>query len=176
MAIAGLNIVYNEVSYPTNGPFMGLVTSENQGDGTASISVQFDQPLTYDTSETNGFYVCCGVPYETCDTEDGLWQLVSNIVIYCDCQGYCFYKYLRSKKHVPSQQFIGTKRLYFSQVDSDVTLGDFDTISIASVSDDCTGLAYLWAETPVQGMEAAPIYADDEFGLPGAPWKIQLVL
>ena len=33
-----------------------------------------------------------------------------------------------------------------------------------------TALAYLWETTPVIGTEALPIYADDEFRLPGAPW------
>merc|ERR1712223_856335 len=32
------------------------------------------------------------------------------------------------------------------------------------------GLAYLWETTPVLGTRALPMYADDEFGLPGAPW------
>ena len=40
------------------------------------------------------------------------------------------------------------------------------------VEDSATALAYLWATTPVLGMEALPIYADDEFKLPGAPWWI----
>ena len=31
-------------------------------------------------------------------------------------------------------------------------------------------LAYLWETTPVLGTEALPMYADDEFRLPGAPW------
>ena len=32
------------------------------------------------------------------------------------------------------------------------------------------GLAYLWETTPVLGTRALPMYADDGFGLPGAPW------
>lgn len=31
-------------------------------------------------------------------------------------------------------------------------------------------LAYLWETTPVLGTRALPMYADDIFGLPGAPW------
>ena len=35
----------------------------------------------------------------------------------------------------------------------------------------CTvALAYLWETTPVLGTEALPMYAADEFRLPGAPW------
>ena len=31
-------------------------------------------------------------------------------------------------------------------------------------------LAYLWETTPVLGTKALPLYADDMFELPGAPW------
>ena len=31
-------------------------------------------------------------------------------------------------------------------------------------------LAYLWAHTPVKSYLGAPIYAADEYRLPGAPW------
>ena len=37
-----------------------------------------------------------------------------------------------------------------------------------------SALAYLWETTPVLGTEALPIYANDEFKLPGAPWMIEL--
>ena len=40
------------------------------------------------------------------------------------------------------------------------------------VDGSATALAYLWATTPVLGMEALPMYSDDEFKLPGAPWLI----
>ena len=39
-----------------------------------------------------------------------------------------------------------------------------------------TAVAYLWETTPVIGTEALPIYADDEFRLPGAPWWTPLNL
>jgi len=32
-------------------------------------------------------------------------------------------------------------------------------------------LGYLWRESPVKETLGLPIYADDEYGLPGAPWK-----
>ena len=34
------------------------------------------------------------------------------------------------------------------------------------------GIAYLWEDSPVKGMLAAPIYSNDDFRLPAAPWKI----
>ena len=33
-----------------------------------------------------------------------------------------------------------------------------------------TALAYLWETTPVLGTEALPIYANNEYKLPAAPW------
>ena len=76
LAIAGMNVVYGDDTYPTNGPFMSTVSTNDLGDGTMSVTIEFDQAFTYDTSETNGFYACCGVDFTTCDTQNGLWQLV----------------------------------------------------------------------------------------------------
>merc|ERR1712223_219180 len=39
-----------------------------------------------------------------------------------------------------------------------------------TIPSNSNGLAYLWETTPVLGTGALPMYADDEFGLPGAPW------
>ena len=35
-------------------------------------------------------------------------------------------------------------------------------------------LAYMWADKKVKGYLGAPIYADDEYRLPAAPWAHQL--
>ena len=37
-----------------------------------------------------------------------------------------------------------------------------------------SGLAYLWLETPCSGEELCPLYSDDQFNIPVAPWKYQL--
>lgn len=42
------------------------------------------------------------------------------------------------------------------------------------VVSEATALAYLWETTPVLGTEALPIYADNEFRLPGGPWVLEL--
>ena len=42
------------------------------------------------------------------------------------------------------------------------------------VVSEATALAYLWETTPVLGTEALPIYADNEFRLPGEPWVLEL--
>ncbi len=41
---------------------------------------------------------------------------------------------------------------------------------------DAYALAYLWSESPVEGNRAAPIYSDDRFHLPAAPFKIVIKL
>ena len=33
-------------------------------------------------------------------------------------------------------------------------------------------LAYLWRQTPIKGYLAAPMYGNDKFCLPSAPWKL----
>ena len=37
-------------------------------------------------------------------------------------------------------------------------------------------LAYLWETTPVLGTEALPIYADNIYKLPSAPWMTTIDL
>ena len=37
-----------------------------------------------------------------------------------------------------------------------------------------TQLAYMWADKRVKEYLGAPIYADDEFRLPAAPWNHEL--
>ena len=39
-----------------------------------------------------------------------------------------------------------------------------------------TGLGYLWETTPVLGTAVLPIYSDDLFKLPGAPWVREVTL
>ena len=42
------------------------------------------------------------------------------------------------------------------------------------IGSDVTAIAYLWELTPVIGTQALPIYADDDFELPAAPWWISV--
>ena len=60
------------------------------------------------------------------------------------------------------------KFLSFQIPANSVTASDQSLTIIVDGKD--TALAYLWETTPVIGTEALPIYADDEFRLPGAPW------
>ena len=44
-------------------------------------------------------------------------------------------------------------------------------MSLSMVVDtNSTALAYLWETTPVLGTGALPIYANDEYEFPAAPW------
>ncbi len=40
-----------------------------------------------------------------------------------------------------------------------------------TVPEETVALAYLWRNSPLQVPHGAPIYADDEWGLPAAPFK-----
>ena len=44
--------------------------------------------------------------------------------------------------------------------------------SMACEGGQFSGLAYLWLETPCAGEEMCPLYSDDEYSLPVAPFKI----
>ena len=46
------------------------------------------------------------------------------------------------------------------------------TIKIDLLNLDPSGLAYLWEDTPTVTNFGLPIYAADEYHLPGAPWKV----
>ena len=42
------------------------------------------------------------------------------------------------------------------------------------ISPTATYLAYLWETTPVLETRGLPLYADDDFQLPGAPWMVKV--
>ena len=42
------------------------------------------------------------------------------------------------------------------------------------VESQATAIAYLWETTPVLGTKGLPMYANDEFQLPGAPWWMKI--
>lgn len=56
---------------------------------------------------------------------------------------------------------------------------DSSTSIMVNIQDVCgqnspTGLAYLWEDTPTKRMIGLPIYSNDRFQLPAAPWKYEL--
>ena len=74
--MAGLNLVYGMTALPLNGPILTDTAIQVRADSTLNIQLEFDQPLTYDSSESTGFYVCCDVEFTECDNAVGLWQKV----------------------------------------------------------------------------------------------------
>ncbi len=41
-----------------------------------------------------------------------------------------------------------------------------------TVPEETYAIAYLWRDSPLQVPHGAPIYAEDEWGLPAAPFKL----
>ena len=48
------------------------------------------------------------------------------------------------------------------------------SVSVVLPSPSSVGLAYLWNESPLLVPLGAPIYAQDQFGLPAAPFEVHL--
>jgi len=129
LAFAGLNVAYGLTDYPTNGPFPSLIDSV-QLSGGIQVDITYDQTFSWNSKETEGFYICTEPDANTCNSEGaGRWT------------------------KIPANSV--------TALDQSLTM---------IVDGKATALAYLWETTPVIGTEALPIYADDEFRLPGAPW------
>ena len=60
LATAGLNVAYGMKDYPTNGPFPTAIKVEPLPDpnGRLYVEITYDQPFTWNPTETEGFYVC----------------------------------------------------------------------------------------------------------------------
>ena len=60
LSTAGLNVAYGLKDYPTNGPFPVDIKVEPlpDPDGRLYVEITYDQPFTWNPTETEGFYVC----------------------------------------------------------------------------------------------------------------------
>ncbi len=68
-------------------------------------------------------------------------------------------------------------QIYFQLPPNSVQVGSSPIISLGfQVDATVTTFAYLWETTPVLGTEALPIYADNKYKLPGAPWIMDIRL
>ena len=78
LATSGLNIAYGLTEYPTNGPFPVLVDYNKLTDG-IQIEITYDQPFLWNSTETEGFYICTKANPQKCNSEDeeGLWHKVN---------------------------------------------------------------------------------------------------
>ena len=76
LAFAGLNVAYGLTDYPTNGPFPSLIDSV-QLSGGIQVDITYDQKFTWNSKETEGFYICTEPDANTCNSEGaGRWTKV----------------------------------------------------------------------------------------------------
>ena len=69
LSIAGMNVAYGNATFRTNGPF---VTSLDLISGT-TVSLTYNQQITYDQAEISGFYYCCKDDFDYCDIVPRNW-------------------------------------------------------------------------------------------------------
>ena len=149
LALAGLNVAYGMSDYPTNGPFPQLWNFAQVENG-YQVDIMYDKPFIWDVVESEGFYICCLDSIDECNSIDAAWEKVQHTLpLFFNC---FFYKHIQ-----------------FIQLPDESVSFDDQTLSM-NLPSCAVGLAYLWETTPVLGTRALPMYADDEFGLPGAPW------
>jgi len=106
--------------------------------------ITYDQEFTYNNNEISGFYICC-LEFDECTAGGGAnWELLPKESV----SGF-----------MPGQ---ATTKLKVNLALA--TQCGFDEIQ---------NLAYLWEDNPIKEYLGAPIVANDEYKLPGAPWNIQ---
>ena len=142
LSIAGMNVAYGNLSFPTNGPHP---IDLNVGPG-PSISLQYDQKIKYNQTEISGFYFCCLDNYNRCDHLEQNWMEVKKEYVKLNDTNDDFDVIYIYAGEIPACQRPDYYRM--------------------------PHLAYLWRETPIKGYLAAPIYSRDRFRLPAAPWKV----
>ena len=74
LATAAMNVVYGFKEYPTSGPFLKEIVKINKKNEWLDVRVHFDQPMSFNASETHGFYICCSWHFRDCTT----WNKVKN--------------------------------------------------------------------------------------------------
>ena len=80
LALAGLNMIYGKIEYPLGGPKLANFVIDKNKDGSKMVELRLDKAFTYNKKETNGFYLCCSVPFPQCDNSDGLWKKVCPLI------------------------------------------------------------------------------------------------
>ena len=85
LATAGMNVVYNDKSFPTNGP---MVEKSEVLEGPI-LSLVYDQEITYNNEEISGFYYCCMLDYNDCDrgSNKNWLELEKGLVEFDDSNG-----------------------------------------------------------------------------------------
>ena len=108
------------------------------------VTINYDQTFSYSNAETSGFYICCSHLDECTTDADG-----DSITLW---------------EELPKESVTVENKKF--KVDL--------TFATRCLPEDIKNLGYIWAENPVKEYLSLPIYADDEYRLPGAPWYYAL--
>ena len=83
LATAGLNVAYGLKEYPKHGPFPVFIDYNVLSDR-IQIDITYDQPFTWNSTETEGFYICTDRSHRCNDSGlNGLWKKVLFLFIFC---------------------------------------------------------------------------------------------
>ena len=106
--------------------------------------ITYDQEFTYNNNEISGFYICC-LEFDECTANANNWELLPKESITGVVPG-------EASTTILVDLLLATKCPY----------------------NEIKNLAYLWADNPVKEYLGAPIVANDEYKLPGAPWNYKI--
>jgi len=150
LAWAASNLVYGNSGQPLQGPQVIRVDEESpegSKDVVTGINVTFSAVLREPALEDDRFMVCCSESMDLCDESN-----------YGQEQGWQGVKMVGS----------------FTEGNGPTTVV-LDPTAACSGSGQFSGLAYLWREVPCSGEEACPLYSDDQYNMPVAPFKYNFV-
>ena len=142
-----LSISGGNIAYGMSTPTNGPFPNSVILNDNIIAEVTYDQAFTYSNYETSGFWYCC-YEFDECSEQ---WSWIE----------------------------ITTESVSVLMDEAKILINlDLATIPPSGATEcDATEvqhLAYLWADTPVKVYLGAPIYATDEYRLPGAPWVFSL--
>ena len=81
LALAGLNVGYGRREFPTNGPFPVFIDIAKLEE-VIQIDITYDKAFLWNSTESEGFYVCFEPEVTECNNMNGKWKLVNNKTIF----------------------------------------------------------------------------------------------
>ena len=91
LAIAGLNVAYGMLEYPTNGPFPEVWNVIPLGNGLVQVDILYEKTFMWNPIETNGFSICCLETISDCNNRNGAWKKVhTRLGTNSECMGKTF--------------------------------------------------------------------------------------
>merc|ERR1719450_789722 len=149
LAWAASNLVYGNTDLPLQGPQVLKVDEESpEGrDIVTGINVTFSAALRQPALEEDRFMVCCMESMDLCE----------------------------ERNYGQEQGWQGVKMVDWFGGGNYPTTVVLDPTEACSGSGHFSGLAYLWREVPCSGEEACPLYSDDQYSMPVAPFKYNFV-